>query len=110
MERIEFVAQGSPRVVSRAIEAFAHGQGHVSAIVVPWESTGSTLSMSVTSVWSDGWAIEHTNVGTVTLTDLGDDRTAVRVVDDEREHAEKVQLAEKFDRFARDLQRRFQAP
>ena len=38
--QIEFVANGSPKVVSRAIEEFARGQGHVTAIVVPWESDG----------------------------------------------------------------------
>ena len=68
---IEFVANGSPKVVSRAIEEFARGQGHVTAIVVPWESDGTTLSMAVTAVKSDGWAIEHTNLGTIRLADAG---------------------------------------
>jgi type II secretory pathway component GspD/PulD (secretin) len=62
---IEFVADGSPKVVSRAIEEFARAQGHVTAIVVPWESDATTLSMAVTAVKSDGWAIEHTNLGTI---------------------------------------------
>jgi hypothetical protein len=106
---IEFVAQGSPRDVSRAIEEFAHGQGHVSAIVVPWESSGGVLSMSVTSVRTDGWAIEHTNLGTVTLTDLGNEQTAVAVAAHAPDHAEKQKLTSVFDRFAEQLQNRFKA-
>jgi hypothetical protein len=104
---IEFVAPGSPRDVSRAIEEFAHGQGSVTAIVVPWESTATTLSMSVTSVKADGWAIEHTNLGTITLTDLGNAATAVAVTAHEPAHTDK--LATLFDRFASQLQRRFEA-
>ena len=106
---IEFVANGSPRALSRAIEEFAHGQGHVSAIVVPWESSGRVLSMSVTSVKSDGWAIEHTNLGTVTLTDLGDEKTAVAVAAHDPNHAEKQKLTSVFDRFAQQLKTRFDA-
>jgi hypothetical protein len=106
---IEFVANGTPRDVSKAIEEFAHGQGHVSAIVVPWESTASRLSMSVTSVKSDGWAIEHTNLGTVTLTDLGDERTAVAVAAHEPDHAESQKLTSVFGRFAQQLKTRFDA-
>ena len=106
---IEFVAAGSPRDVSRAIEEFARGQGHVSAIVVPWESSATTLSMSVTSVKADGWAIEHTNLGTITLTDLGNAATAVAMSPHEPVHADKPQLATLFDRFASHLQSRFQA-
>src|SRR3989442_15926103 len=64
-EIVTFTATGSPQVVSRAIEEYARGQGHVSAIVVPWESDGTTLSMAVTAVKSDGWAIEHTNLGRI---------------------------------------------
>ena len=106
---IEFVANGSPRVLSRAIEEFAHGQGHVSAIVVPWESRGNVLSMSVTAVKSDGWAIEHTNLGTVTLTDLGNEKTAVAVAAHDPDHAEKQKLTSVFDRFAQQLKARFGA-
>ena len=73
-----FTATGSPRVVSRVIEEYARGQGHVTAIVVPWESDQVTLSMAVTSVNGEGWAIEHTNLGTIRLTDLGNDRRASR--------------------------------
>ena len=106
---IDFVAKGSPREVSCAIEELAHGQGHVSAIVVPWESSGDVLRMSVTSVKSDGWAIEHTNLGTVTLTDLGNERTAVAVAAHDPDHAEKQKLTSVFDRFAQQLKTRFDA-
>ena len=62
---IEFVASGSPRALSRTIEEFAADQRLVSAIVVPWESDATNLTMSVTAVTGDGWAIEHTNLGTI---------------------------------------------
>jgi hypothetical protein len=106
---IEFVVKGSARTVARAIEEFAHAKGHVSAIVVPWESSATTLNMSVTSVRTDGWAIEHTNLGTVTLTDLGNDTTAVAVAAVEPEHAEPQKLVTAFDRFAQQLQSRFES-
>ena len=35
-EVITFTTVGSPQVVSRAIEEYARGQGHLTAIVVPW--------------------------------------------------------------------------
>jgi hypothetical protein len=103
---IEFVASGSPKVVSRAIEEFARGQGHVTALVVPWESDDTTLSMAVTAVKSDGWAIEHTNLGTIRLVDAGHDRTAVAIAADEPNHPEPQQLAAVFDRFVRQVQSR----
>ena len=106
---IEFVAAGSPREVAQAIEQYAHGQGHVNAIVVPWESSQTMLSMAVTSVKADGWAIEHTNLGTITLTDRGDASTTVAVTAHEPEHAEKPKLTGLFERFAEQLQRRFKA-
>lgn len=106
---IEFVTNGSPKVVARAIEEYARGQGHVSAIVVPWESHATTLSMAVTSVRSDGWAIEHTNLGTVTLSDLGNDTTAVAIAAHEPDHSEKQKLSAVFDRFSRQLQSQFAA-
>ena len=105
---IEFLASGSPRDLSGAIEAYASGQGGVTAIVVPWESHGGTWSMAVTSVKSDGWAIEHTNLGTITLTDLGGDRTRVAVVPQDPDHLEQEKLAALFDRFARQVQRQFE--
>ena len=93
---MEFIAAGSPRVVSRAIEEFARSQGHVTAIVVPWESDDTTLSMAVTAVKSDGWAIEHTNLGTIRLVDAGQDRTDVAISAELPEHPEPQTLAAVF--------------
>ena len=106
---VEFVARGTSRDVSRAIEQFAQRRGHVSAIVVPWEATATTLSMSVTLVRADGWAIEHTNLGTITLTDLGNGSTAVAVTGEDPDHADRDRLAALFNGFALQLQRHFQA-
>ena len=102
-----FIAAGTPRVVSRAIEEFARGQGHVTAIVVPWESEGTTLRMAVTAVKSDGWAIEHTNLGTIRLVDAGQDRTDVAIAAEAPAHAEPEKLAAVFDRFVQQIQSRF---
>ena len=101
----EFTAAGSPTRVSRAIEELARAQG-ISALVVPWESDATEVSMAVTSVRADGWAIEHTNLGTIRLTDLGNDATRVAIAPDER-RAEAPQLGALFARFAQQLQRRF---
>ena len=57
----EFIATGTPRALSRATEEHATRLGSVSVLLVPWESDGVTLSMAVTLVKADGWAIEHTN-------------------------------------------------
>ena len=108
-EIIEFTANGSPRVVSSAIEQYATGHGSLNAIVVPWESDRVTLSMAVTSAKSDGWAIEHTNLGTITLTDLGNDATRVAIAAHEPDHSEKPRLLALFDRFARQLESEFAA-
>jgi len=108
-ETLEFTTAGSPQVVSQAIEQYAAGQGRLNAIVVPWESDRNTLSMAVTAVKSDGWAIEHTNLGTIRLTNLGDDRTRVAIVPHQPDHAEKQKLAALFDGFARKIQSKFQA-
>jgi hypothetical protein len=107
--QLEFVTAGSPREVATAIEQYAHGQGHVNAIVVPWESSKTTLSMAVTAVKADGWAIEHTNLGTITLTDRGDASTSVAVVAHAPDHAEQPKLTTLFDRFAHELQNKFKA-
>ena len=109
MEAITFIATGSPQVVSRAIEAYARAEGHVSAIVVPWESGGTTLSMAVTAVKSDGWAIEHTNLGTIRLVDAGQERTAVAIAAATADHPEQQKLAALFERFARQVQGKFHA-
>ena len=104
---IQFVAAGTPRAVSEAIEHCATEQRAVSAIVVPWESDAASLSMSVTAVSGDGWAIEHANLGTIRLTDLGDDRTQVRVIADETSDPERQKRAPLFERFAEQIQQRF---
>ena len=108
-ETLTFTATGSPQVVSRAIEEYARTQGHVTAIVVPWESDDITLSMAVTAVRSDGWAIEHTNLGTIRLIDAGHDRTEVAIAAEPPDHPEPQKLAAVFERFARQVQSRFHA-
>ena len=105
---MEFTATGSPRVVSSAIEQYATGQGSLNAIVVPWESDRVTLSMAVTAVKGEGWAIEHTNLGTIRLTDLGNDLTRVAIAAHEPDHVEKQKLAALFDRFAHQIQSQLQ--
>ena len=98
----EFVASKPARSLASDIEAFALAQGHVSALVVPWESTPTTLSLAVTAVRGEGWAIEHTNLGTVTLTDLGGSTRVVAAGADV-----ESKLATIFDGFAKQLQARF---
>ena len=105
---IEFTTAGSPRVVSSAIEQYATGHGSLNAIVVPWESDRVTLSMAVTSVKGEGWAIEHTNLGTIRLTDLGNDITRVAIASHEPDHTEKQKMVALFDGFARQIQSRLQ--
>jgi hypothetical protein len=104
---LEFTVPGSPKNVARTIEAYAQDQRSVNAIVVPWESDATALSMSVTSVKIDGWAIEHTNLGTIRLIDLNDDHTLVRFAPDEPNHPDRQQLHALFDRFAEQVQGRF---
>ena len=104
---VTFTAAGSPQVVSRAIEEYARSQGHVTAIVVPWESDDTTLSMAVTAVKSDGWAIEHTNLGTIRLIDAGEERTEVAIAAEPPDNPEPQKLAAVFERFARQVQSRF---
>ena len=101
---LEFTTVGAPSAVAAAIEEQARTQGNVTALVVPWESSATTLNMAVTAVKSDGWAIEHTNLGTITLTAEGENATRVAVVADPPDHAERARLAAVFDRFARQLQ------
>ena len=125
MNAVEFIAAGTPRLVSSAIEACANEQRLVSALVVPWESLPDALSMAVTSARVDGWAIEHTNLGTIRLTDIGNDRTRVAIATDEPSahdpdrHEEsavassgagsdRAKLARLFDAFAHQIQKRFQ--
>ncbi len=107
-EFLTFTATGSPQAVSRAIEEDARVQGHVAAIVVPWESDGKTLSMAVTAVKRDGWAIEHTNLGTIRLIEAGQERTQVAIAAEPPDHPERQKLADVFERFVRHVQSRFQ--
>lgn len=107
-EIIEFTVPGSPREISRAIEEYATVHGSLHAIVVPWESDDTTLSMAVTSAKADGWAIEHTNLGTVRLTNIGNNSTRVAFAPSEPDHAEKKRLVALFDGFARQVQTRLQ--
>ena len=102
---IEFSAVGSPQVVSRAIEEHARALGSVTALVVPWESDATRLSMAVTSVKSDGWAIEHTNLGTITLTDAGPDATRVAIHAPEQAAYAEPKLATVLDRFVQHLRK-----
>jgi hypothetical protein len=74
---------------------------------VPWESSGDTLSMAVTAVKADGWAIEHTNLGTIRLADAGADRTEVTIAADLPDRPEPQKLAAVFDRFVQQIQSRF---
>jgi hypothetical protein len=101
-EVVNFTAKGPAKSLAGEIEAYALAQGHVSALIVPWESTPTTLNLAVTAVRGEGWAIEHTNLGTVTLTDLG---ASTRVVAAGADVESK--LATVFDGFAKGLQERF---
>jgi hypothetical protein len=104
----EFVTPGSPRVVSGAVEQLAVGLGSLTAIVVPWESDRTTLSMAIASTQGEGWALEHTNLGTVRLTDLGNDTTRVEILADLQHHPEQLKLAKVFARFSSEIQSRLQ--
>src|SRR5450755_3898050 len=92
----EFMTAGSPRTVSGAIEQLAIGLGSLTAIVVPWESDRATLCMAVTSTQGEGWALEHTNLGTVRLTDLGNESTRVEILADLQHHPENQRLSKLF--------------
>jgi hypothetical protein len=106
-EVIRLTIAGSPQAVSRAIEEYARGEGRVTAIVVPWESDRNTLSMAVTAVKQDGWAIEHTNLGTIRLTDAGQQRTDLAIIAEPPDHPDRAQLIAVFERFVRQIQSRF---
>ena len=111
-EIVHFTAQGPARSLASAIEAYALAQGHVSALVVPWESSPTTLNMAVTAVRAEGWAIEHTNLGTVTLTDNGGTSTRVVVLRaDAGSDADgaRQKLAAVFETFAKQLKAQFEA-
>ena len=98
-----FTVAGSARDVSRAIEEYARTTGRVGALVVPWESDATTLNIAVTSVKADGWAIEHTDLGTICVTNLGADSASVSAVARDSAVASQPALKAVFDRFAADL-------
>jgi hypothetical protein len=104
----EFVTAGSPRVVSGAIEQLAIGLGSLTAIVVPWESDRTTMCMAIALTQGEGWALEHTNLGTVRLTDLGNETTRVEILADLQHHPENQRLAKLFARFSSEIQSRLQ--
>ena len=108
--RIEFLAATPAKSLAGEIEAYALAQGHVSALVVPWESSPTALNIAVTAVRGEGWAIEHTNLGTVTLTDNAAASTRVVVsAADAAPDADgtRTKLAAVFETFARQLQDKF---
>jgi hypothetical protein len=107
-EILQFTATGSPIVVSRAIEHYATGQGSLNAIVVPWESDRVTLSMAITSAKGHGWDVQHTNLGTIRLTDLGGDLTRVAIVAHAQDHVESQKLAKLLDGFVHQIQSKLQ--
>ena len=105
---LSFTVAGSPRTVSREIEECAIASRGVSALIVPWESDAASVNMAVTAVKSDGWAVEHTNLGTVSLTDVGDGRTRVAVSAEDLAQAGGDTLAAILQTFAVQIQRRFE--
>ena len=105
-----FSVPGSPRDVARAVEEYARATGRVGALVVPWESDATTLNIAVTSVKADGWAIEHTDLGTIRVTDLGADSASVSAVARDSGAASQPSLKTVFDRFAADLHRHLMRP
>jgi hypothetical protein len=104
----EFVTPGTPRVVSGAIEQLARGVGSLNAVIVPWESDRTTLSIAVASTQGEGHALEHTNLGTVRLSDLGNDTTRVELLADILGQAEQQRLGRLFARFSSELQSQLQ--
>jgi hypothetical protein len=105
----EFMTAGSPRALSGAIEQFAIGQGSLTAIIVPWESDRTTLCMAVASTQGEGWALEHTNLGTIRLIDLGNEITRVEVLADLQGNPEYQRLSNLFERFSIQIQSHLQA-
>jgi hypothetical protein len=105
----EFMTAGSPRAISGAIEQFAIGQGSLTAIIVPWESDRTTLCMAVASTQGEGWALEHTNLGTIRLIDLGNETTRVEVLADLQGNPEYQRLSNLFERFSTQIQSHLQA-
>jgi hypothetical protein len=103
---IEFVVSRDPRRVADEIEEIARAIGHVSALVVPWESTPTRLSIAVTSVKIDGWAIEHTSLGTIVVAADASGASRVSAVPQDVPGGAPQELATLFDRFAAQVQTR----
>lgn len=108
VELLNFTVPWSPREVSRAVQECAVGQGSLSAIVVPWESDRSTVTIAVTSTQGEGFALQHTDLGTIRLTEAGADMTRVEIIAHHPDQGEKKNLAAHFVRFANQVQTRFQ--
>ena len=105
----EFITTWTPRVAARAIEECAQSQGNLNALVVPWESDRSMLSMAVTLVKSDGWAVEHTNLGTIRLAEGGSGGCRVTILADPPNHPDRERLAGVFVRFVGQIRQRLEA-
>jgi hypothetical protein len=112
---VEFRAPGTARAIAAAIEAFARERRVVGALVVPWESDAVTLRMAVTSTSGDGWAIEHTNLGTISLVDLDGESSRVVVMASELtasadpDTGGRARELAALTAFARQIERKFAA-
>lgn len=100
MTIVDFTAAGTTRELASAIEQLALERRAVSALVVPWQSDAATVRMAVTAAKGEGWAIEHTNLGTVSLADAGSARTRVVVTGASDQAASPILIS-----FARQIER-----
>ena len=107
-ELLNFTVPGSPREVSPGGLECALGQGSLSANVVPWESDRSAVTIAVTSTQGEGFALQHTDLGTIRLTEAGSEMTRVEIIAHHPDQGEKKSLAAHFVRFANHVQSRFQ--
>ena len=107
-EILQFTVPGSLSDVSKTIEEFAVGVGSLTAVVVPWLSDRTNVTMAITSTQGEGRFLEHTDLGTVRLTDLGNHSIRVAIEPRPLDHAEKQRMATLFVRFASQIQTRFQ--
>ncbi len=107
---VDFTAPGSVGALSHSIEDYAQQRRIVSALVVPWESTDAAVTMAVTSVSGEGWALEHTNLGTIQLTDLGESRTRIAISRATIDHEDEAKLAAMLARFAGQLRETLELP
>lgn len=107
-EILQFTLAGSLSGASRAIEQFAAGFGSLAAITVPWSSDCTTIVMAVTATQGEGRFLEHTDLGTVRVTDLGNGSVRVAIEPRPLDHPEKRKMAALFVRFMSEIQTRFQ--